>query len=119
MAYTEKQQFLYDVMTTAVEGGCAYWAVGRNVKRDADLNVLEFEVADMEDPDGEYGWQKITPEKIEKALFKILTGEVKIGSHIARMFCGFPHRCNDMCDFDADGADCAVQVAAFGELIFG
>jgi hypothetical protein len=118
----EQRQFLYDVMTTAAEGGSNYWATWQNVKRDAELNYLEYEVADS--GEGHLEWHHITPETIHEAILKMVNGATGkdgnplVGRHIAAQFAGYPNAL-DSTDHDAEGADCAVQIAAFGEVVFG
>ena len=88
------QQFLLDVMTTAIEGGINYWAEIRQLKRDDKLNVLSFSVRDDGDgdPDGRIKdeWTHITPFQIGEAIKKILDGRAPIRSDIAGQFVGFP-----------------------------
>jgi hypothetical protein len=115
----EQKQFLHDVMTDAYESGIGYWAAARNRKRDSDLNYLEYEVAEAGDYDEvNRTWHRITPEVIDAAIQKILSGKVQIRRDIAAQFVGYPGNI-DNCDYDAEGADCAVQIAAFGEIVFG
>jgi len=115
------RQFLLDVMTTAIEGGIGYWAEVKEVTRDAELNVLSFSVRD--DGDGDPNnrekdeWTHITPFQISEAIAKMLTGNTKVATRIVGQFVGFPH-CIDNCDYDAEGADCAVQIAVFGQVVF-
>ncbi len=113
---TPREQFLYDVLTTAIEGGIGYWARVRKLERDAELNVLRFEARDAED--GSAPYQSITPEKIDAAIARVQRGSVKVGQSYAAQFVGYPENLN-ACDVDAIGADIVVQVAAFGEIVFG
>lgn len=111
------REFLYDVMTTAAEGGIGYWAV-TIPQRDAELNVTELLVADAEDEPDERVWRTITPEKLHAAILKIQRAEVQILKDIVGQFHGYPHDI-DITDHDADGADVAVQIAAFGKVVYG
>jgi len=129
--YAEQQQFLMDVLCTAFEGGSTYWAEAKNVKRDDELNYLAFDVRPREPGDREghesyrpstnialTKWQHITPEKIDKAIRGLLNGRHKAASYVVRQFAGYPGNL-DATDHDADGADVVVQLAAFGEIVFG
>jgi hypothetical protein len=112
----EQKQFLQDVLCTAAEGGCDYWAIFRNVRRNGNLDYLSFDIRDAEDP--EAAWHSITLTKLDKAIRRLLLGEAKAGRHIVQQFAGYPGNI-DATDHDADGADVVVQIAAFGEIVFG
>jgi hypothetical protein len=113
---TERQQFLHDVMCTAFEGGCNYWAEGRNVERDAELNYLSYELRGAGSVDE--AWHKVTPQLIDLAIQRVLDGSIKVRRDIAAQFVGYPNNI-DMTEHDAEGADVAVQVVCFGEIVYG
>lgn len=116
----EQLQFLRDVMCTAFEGGCAYWAEARRVRRDGELNYLSFDIRAVEEHDEDRlrVWQSITPAKLDVAIRKLISGEHKAAKYIVDQFAGYPGNL-DATDHDADGADVVVQLAAFGEIVFG
>jgi len=109
-----KQEMLKNIMTDAVEGCYTEsWADIKNVKRDNGDNVISFDVKDFEDAEG--SWYTINEKNLAEAIEKIRNGEVKIGKEFADQFSGEPEDWY----YDAIGADCAVQIAAFNEIIFG
>lgn len=109
-------QFFMDILTTAVEGGINGWAVIRNLKRDEDLNVLSFECRDAEDPSEP--WAEVNLDKIPPALNKIKLGDVKVAKDYRHTIM-LAYADLDASNIDAMMADIIVQVAAFGECIFG
>lgn len=95
-------QLLLDLMTTAVEGGINYWAAVIDLTRDPDLNVLKFKVTDLED-------EKIySVDSID--MLHALQALIKACPWRARILDG---------DYDAEDADCVVQFACFGDLVYG
>lgn len=97
-------QFLLDLMTTAVEGGINYWGAVIDLNRDSDLNVLNFEVTDFE------GEEAYTYSVDSIAMLNALQALIKAYPWRVKMLDG---------DYDAEDADCVVQFACFGELVYG
>jgi len=112
----ERLQFLYDVLTTIAEGGRNYWAVGRNAKRDGDLNWLSFDLRDAEDDKAE--WHHVDITTIERGIAAILSGKATVSKNIIGQIASGNAR-NDGGDIDADAADCIIQVGIFGRIVFG
>lgn len=111
-------QNLYDVLTTAVEGGIRYWLNDLdfkhvNVKRDKNLNVLL--VSFVGDEDGKT--YLITPEAIISAAQVILSNKVRVRKDIVAQITSISSQ--DDYDIDAQAADVLFQVAAFGDIIYG
>lgn len=100
-------QLLWDLMTTAVEGGINYWGSVQSTTRDDDLNVLNFSVVDLESAeDGESEIYTVDAVKMLHALQALLTQ--------------YPWRRRIVDeDYDAEDADCVVQMACFGEVMYG
>lgn len=102
-----------DILTTAVEGGIGYWSIITSAKRLEDLTWVEVT---LESPDEDFDPIVVKATQLEKA---------------ARELAKTPMR-NDLMDslkaalgyrdpgyIDATLADCIVQQAAFGELVYG
>lgn len=103
---------LHYVMTTAVEQGIAYWARGRNFRREAGL-YTSFEVCDNEAEPADRVWHTVDAAKCREAVGKIISGKVEINNSIRdQIMCDLP-----CCDCEA--ADVVVQVACFGEIVYG
>ena len=109
--------FAGDTLTTALEGGSGYWAMFRKVERAADLTVISLEVK----PEDERStpWRRIDHAAITAAAQRILTDKsIKLhASYIGRIAADL--RDEDSCMMDAIGADAVLQVAAFGDVIYG
>lgn len=106
------------ILSAAVDGpAIAYWAKGRNVRRDAEGNVVSFEVADG-GPDGEpvqKGWRVFNERAIKRAREVLVNGKVDLSRSIRAQFVGPV----DEWEYDDDGVDALVQVAFFGKIIYG
>lgn len=108
-------------IVTAVEGGINYWAfdieydkavpmtLGQNNYEAwmANINGITFK-------DGEGAMEgktfKVSAEDVRKAADRIIHEHLIRGDLAAGII-------ND--DIDADAADCIIQVAAFGKLVYG
>lgn len=104
---------LRDLMTTALEsGGIGYWARVRDVRREEDLTVVSFEVIakDAESPDA---WKRIDAEGMARAVGWVLSRRVKVRADLVGQIAA------DHGAADADCADLLVQVAAFGDIVYG
>lgn len=109
------------ILTDAVEGeGIAYWAKIQMVIRDREVKfwpVVSFVVLDGA-PDGQpvkKGQKLINARIIERARNRIVNGDVKVRRDIAQQFVGVP---NDW-EYDSEGVDALIQVAFFGEIVYG
>lgn len=137
-----RDQFLADVLTTAVEsGGHALWYwegfsminIEREVKVDAncdrdhhthldDLSVykVEFSCDHNTQTDGEpdtQGHYVVELSDIAQGIQWILDGTVPVAQRLVSMIASAV--ADDDADIDAEGADVIVQACAFGELVFG
>lgn len=139
---TPRQELLRDIVITAVEGGIGYWSScaryrwSRKIKGDPDDMLLfpEVELVAAESPSdfdellpdvpivGTHPhWGrivKLTPELIERAIAKI-KDEPAIFNKTTRRNVIVADIDNDCSDIDAEDADCIVQVALFGKIVFG
>ncbi len=122
---SSRAEFCHDILTTAIEGGINYWARGRNFERDSELNYLscELEPHNEEGPafecdDPRNFWQKVDAEKILVAVNKIIAENDLCSSGI-RDCVTLAARDSDACHLDAECCDVIIQVAMFGEIVFG
>ena len=116
---TEREEFLDDVTTTALEGGIGYWSVCSSYKwKDVPETVAIIE--EFDEGTGEPFGDKIRVDRalIEKGIKEILSGDTNTGQHMVKMV-AVASVTNDAGDVDADVADCIVQVGAFGKLVYG
>jgi hypothetical protein len=143
----ETREFLLDVMVTAIEGGIGYWARAHNVQRDPDLNYTQFTLFEFENvaedlnigliwpadwdtidqyvldnPDSVPQYH-ITVERVEQAYRKMLADYILDGTQVAasdymdRFVQAWAEK--DAGVLDALDADIIIQVACFGEVIYG
>lgn len=119
-ALDERQlQFYRDVMCTAFEGGCVYWAEGRRVVQLPDsFDYVSYELRPFEDP--ETGWKLVSPEVLHQAVLKLqgpLEKQPFNPGSLGNILAGAA-----LCDagnIDANDADCLVQFAVLGSLVYG
>jgi hypothetical protein len=115
---------LRTVLTTAIEGGSNYWLHQPNfrsieVRRDAenDVTVVRFvgtgEIAEPSDQGKQYDIQE---NEIAAAFGKVANGDVKINDELRRQIASLP---SVEMDIDAGAADALLQIAAFGEIVYG
>lgn len=108
----------HDIMTTAYEDGrsIGYWIAGaRKLKRTKDLDVISFDIQTEEDAPKGQQWYTINAETIRKGVNLLLSSEFQVSSDIRKQLIGDP---DDM-DVDIEGADCIIQAALFGEIVYG
>lgn len=113
-------QNCYDAMTTAVEGAINYWLTDSDGDDFHDVDVKRNEQSDVvliafAGKDGKR--YSISPSEIAVAWTRIIKCEANVRADLVRMIAGLA--CPDDCDIDAEGADVLVQIAAFGEVVYG
>ena len=114
-----------DIMVTALEGGIGYWSV-------LDNTGPEFEEAPEDEPvaitatkillsGGELVFYDVEDkdEKYVLTLSKLLNGVKLFIEQGHDRYGAFNQHEIDMCHFDSDCADTLVQLALFGEIVFG
>jgi hypothetical protein len=134
----ERAEFLSDIIVAAVEGGTGYWAqvsqyqVASYSPVKADARVI---VGTMHPPigtdtravlhplkDDDSGYERegqvVDIEKVATSVVKFNRGEVKVNLGLARVIWEASSE-NDAGMIDAEAADVIVQVALFGEVVFG
>jgi len=108
------QQDIDEIMVAALEGGICYWCrkaevVGEYLGEYASDQISRGGTIILHDAESAQTW--------ELTLEKFLNG-VKLyfeqGCHVQ-----VEDSTIDTCDIDANDADCIVQFAVFGEVIFG
>lgn len=135
----ERQEFLADIITTAVEGGINYWSKVSDYcwqspslgfshpqrftegavpdKADARVTVWDYECDEA--ADDKPARFDITVESIASALAVFRDGPVKGLHESNRRIVVEADRENEGGMIDADAADWIIQVACHGEVIYG
>lgn len=120
----ERVQFLSDVLTTAVEGGINYWSYVSEYKPFGNPpTVYVHEMAEdgeaHEETDAKFF---IGINEIARAIRTIQNNPAKFRFAHQGYWLQFweANRTNgEDGDYDAGIADCIVQVACFGEVVYG
>jgi hypothetical protein len=115
---------LQDLLSTAVEQGCPYWAEFDEVQTNRDTNApvqscgwyyTSVRVAEREPSKGAARKRfVVTPRRMVEGLEKLARADHEkfpaAGKHLADALTG---------DWDAVTADVVLQMATFGELVYG
>lgn len=115
---TEREKFLSDVLTTAVEGAINYWAMVSNY----DLNgptptVTVHELS--EDGGDPLSRVPITITEIGTAINRIIAEDLNFITTGTKTEIFRANVDNDAGDIDAELADIIMQVAVIGEVRYG
>lgn len=109
----KRENFLKDVLITAVEGGTGYWAQVSCYFPDAGRVALhEF------DDDGITETHKVTVGTIETGIKRIIADR-ELVNRVIREDVIIDSVENEMVRGDSDTADCIVQVGLFGKVVYG
>lgn len=108
-----------DVMTTAAYGGITYWADEPTPEDFAGAKPGEHTIREKET--GKVF--QLSPNKIRQAIVEVAEGmhtNDTIRDYVRSAFDYWTEEDGIDCgDIDADAADCIVQVACFGEVVYG
>lgn len=123
-----REEFLADIITTAIEGGIGYWSQCSQyqwVDDDGRIRVVVGErrpnegaratIEDIEDDQREY---HVTPSVIQNGLRAIVDGKVQVNDRIRQSIAEGDAE-SDAGQMDADDADVIVQAGLFGEVRYG
>ena len=121
------QEVCEDILCTAFEGGINYWAediAPTREKRDGDLGwAYTGGRVGYDDGDGELRGKDITCEKVAHGIATIMQAGIEEGKRIVRpstyQYILEALVSGDTGMIDADIADTIVQVALFGEVVYG
>lgn len=123
-AIAEKHpKLMRDVLCIAIEGGISYWAEGKDFVRDGldyvscKLRPNRDEGLPYEKGDPRNDWQIVDEAKIEAAILRVINENLCSSS--IREWILSDYLDPNSSSIDADAADVIVQIALFGEVIFG
>lgn len=110
----EREQFLADVITGAVEGGTGYWAqVSGYHWSDDEPATTRVTLHDMDD--GKV--YPVTIDTVEQGIERIKDPAFEIGSLRGVILAADVTL--DAGEIDADAADAIVQAGVLGEIVYG
>lgn len=110
----KREQYLKDVLITAVEGGTGYWAQVSKYDPDRGTVILWENESDEAEPVP----HQVNLGVIERGIRLIFAGQTNIARYI-REDVIVNSVDNDYSRGDAETADCIVQVGLFGKLVYG
>ena len=118
-----RQQFLADIYSTALEGGIQYWCVTLRRTNSSPVGDSTWPLVAIA-PDGKDGsnWEPktLTRNDIARAVRMIRDDRDNVLVNKAtRTVLLEANRENDASNIDASIADSIVQIAAFGEVVYG
>lgn len=116
---TDREEFLDDIIITAIEGGIGYWSVCHSYKWENQPEVTAV-IQEFDEWDNEPIGDKITVNRdlIRKGLKEIIAGESNCHPNGVKVIAGATAT-NDGGEIDADLADVIVQVGCFGNIVYG
>ena len=115
MTSEARTEFLTGILCTAAEGGINYWAGVGTYKWDGPAGLRQIQLVEREeDPKDPKGQHTVTLKTIEKGLGLIRA----VAPNRQDLFLADQTDGEDG-DFDAADADAIVQIALFGELVYG
>lgn len=106
------ENFLTDILVTAVEGGINYWAIVEGYQHSGEPADRKVVVRHPE------GVAQVTLRDIVLAVRKIINKRVPVTPYIRDILVE-ADKTLDAGDIDAEVADVVVQVAAFGKIVYG
>lgn len=109
--------FGQSILTTAVEGGIGYWSTIIDAKRTEDLDWIEVTLEGTCETKEDFDTIIVKATQLEKVSRKLSKGGFIRSDLTEQIKDALKHR--DPGYIDADAADCIVQHAAFGELVYG
>lgn len=112
-----KEQFLKDVLTTAVEGGINYWAACSEIVRAEDLSVVQVELTPAEGPD-DFKKATVTIDTVALGIQRVLSYGFKVSPGIVKDIMEALHTDDAGC-IDAMDADVIIQAGLLGEIVYG
>lgn len=122
----ELKQLSWDVMTNFVESRYSSWFMNLDYKR-KDVEADELDIISLEFEEYDEGTMQpleprrvfeITEVKVIKAMRKIASDATNLNSELVDRIKEALDEEN-YCDLDAETDDCIIQIAAFGELVYG
>jgi hypothetical protein len=127
---TDREQFLSDIIVTAIEGGIGYWSTTFYYRAEGRVIVGDFGKGPADcysrtcaivvvSEDGEDGQEYIiTSSVIEQGIARLLNGSVSYSWDVKDNLAVADIE-NDAGMLDADDADAIVQAALLGAIVYG
>lgn len=117
----DREQFLADIITTAVEGGIGYWSQVSAYKWTDGPKLTRAVVHPLNEADDGYVAEglELTIDHVASGIARIMFADgVNVGATM-RQAIRMADRANDAGDLDADACDLIVQAALLGSIVYG
>jgi len=110
--YDLTDEKINNILTDAVEtGAIGYWISGcYEIKRDADLNVIEFEIRVENEENEKQTKYLVNRDTIFEGIRRLFHKDFEISNRIKKQILDN--------DIDAEGTDCIIQTGLFNEIIY-
>jgi hypothetical protein len=121
-AISTSEQTARDILTGAIEGGMNFWAGVSEIERTEELDVISAKFWDANaevNEEADFEPKTLTTKDIKAAIRKLATEAVKYGENYKDVARGLMFDGSMEYDWDANDADAIVQVAMFGEVVYG
>ncbi len=121
MAYVRNER-LQDILTTAIEGGCAYWmnnegdCIVLSVVYDKNYDITAITLKHSICKDRVWNEETVTANVLRNALVAMMV-DMNLPQHLRTL--AYNLSTNPHFDYDAGDADCVVQYTLFKEIVFG
>lgn len=120
---TPREQFLSDVIVTAIEGGIGYWAVCLQYQWEGNVVVTDHRqhgggTLAIISPTDTGSIYTITPNTIAHGI-AVLQADSTVCAASLRDKILAASRENDAGEIDSEAADVIVQAGLFGEVVYG
>lgn len=113
-----EEQFLKDVLSTAVEGGIGHWAHATGIVRSQiDNTVIHVELEPADNPE-EFNKTAVNLDTVLLGMQRVLANGFQIDPDI-RESIARGVTTNDASDIDAEAADCVIQTGVLGDIVYG
>lgn len=113
----ERDQLLYDIFVTAIEGGIGYWAQSTEFSyKESNIKGFYTDVVDNETKEVFKEGKRIDRDTIIRGLDLFACGGISSDQEDLIKIADLT---NDFGNMDADSCDHIVQAGLFGTLVFG
>lgn len=123
LKFNPPAEFFGDIMETALDS-CEWIKIYNTVRGGTKNYIINFtarphwrEGKPFDEGDDRNDWQLVYRAKVEVAVQRIISEEIVNESTRDTIFQAV--READACHIDADAADAILQIAMFGEIVFG
>jgi hypothetical protein len=112
------EEFLALVLTTALEGGVGYWLQCGYIHRDDKHHIIQVDGLYDAETDEDFDQPSLDLGDVYLGIKNILEGNIVWERFKSRLLRAVTEK-DGICSLDVEDCDTIVQVALFGEVIYG